>query len=137
MIIGKQSNLNDLQELKTHLETKITAAAAIKAMYASEIGSGNLETGDLYDRRPNGIYHFNNAMTANGQAFLNGMTVEKNGMLLAMEPPFSSTYSVAMAVQWEGEVKFLINKGGSPSAAVSVLTSRNTIKDANGFIKAA
>lgn len=137
MIIGKQSNLNDLQDLKKDLEAKIAAAAAIKAVYASEIESGNLQNGDLYDDRPSGIYHFYNTMTANGQNFLDGVTGEKSGMLLEMEPQFSSLYSVAMTVQWEGEIKFLIKKGASRSAAINVLTSRNTITDSNGFIKAA
>ena len=129
MNIGKQSTLNDMRDLKEDLEAKIAAAAAIKADQVSQIESGSIDSGSIYDTRPTGVYSvsyevFKPALAGNvnhGKLFLMG---------------HSNVDNVGFYVDWKGEAA-VFAKMNNVVKVSTLLTSNNTITDSNGFIKAA
>ena len=146
MKIGKQSTLNDLSDLKSHLEAKIEEAKAIRVDDVSQIESGNIVGGDdVFADRATGAYHVSQDSRDSGGGGVAGITddpdlaglnVQKNGMLLHLRPPFNSAFSAAFLLQWDGTLNLFL-KQQYEKKRVTVLTKQNTITDANGFIKAA
>ena len=130
LVVGKQSNLNDLSDLKTDLEAKIEEAKLIKVGEVSQIEGGVITGGSIYDHRPKGIYY-----STEGDSMLEvggGMTLEMGGA--------SEESGVKIHVRWAGEVSVFTkfyNGQSIEKAEMSLLTSKNTITDSNGFIKAA
>ena len=132
LVVGKQSTLNDLGDLKADLETKIAAAAAIKVGEVSQIEGGFI-TGSVYTGRPTGVYRV--MWGADVSAY--GVGVYQTGMLLQMSNPDDQNNYIQMYAQWFGGLSFLARSAEGTDTIFNVLTDRNTITDVNGFIKAA
>lgn len=136
MNIGKQSTLNDLGDLKVHLEAKIAEASAIKVGEVSQIESGLIGGGSVFDFRGTGVFGAG-ADVAEASTFgIDGSTY-KNGMILEMQlPNTGSQYKSGLFINWACDAYLLANAAGVKRAIV-LRTSKNTIIDSNGFIKAA
>lgn len=128
MEIGKQSNLNDLLALKAYLETQIAAAATVQIGQVSQIESGNLLSGSIYDVRPTGVYKVAPDVSDKPAYDL------AHGMMLYMYS--SDLFNSSFYIDWGGSVA-VSTKVGTDIRQFSLLSTKNTITDSNGFIKAA
>ena len=134
MNIGKQSTLNDLVALKTYLEAQIAAASAIKVGEVSQIEKGVIGEGSAFDFRGTGAFGFGPEAADASTFGIDGSTY-KNGMILDMQLP-NKDYKSSLFINWACDAYLLANAAGVKTA-VSLRTSKNTITDSNGFIKAA
>lgn len=130
MIIGKQSTLNDLGDLKTDLETKIEDAKKININEVSQIESGVI-TDSINVRRPNGMYFVSGEATGIplAPAVYGWQTVTN---FLDQSSAWHSVFCSA-----NNDIVSSILHGSTVVFSATYLTTKNTITDANGFIKAA
>lgn len=127
MILGKQSVFNDLTDLKSDLEQKIEDSAS-----SGGGGSGaaveNIIFGGVFDARPTGMYTMD--FDIEGQ-------VSYGGALFHIDNSWSGEgFSAGLNIGWDGEAAIQLVSMGDHST-FRLLTSKNTITDSNGFIKAA
>lgn len=139
MNIGKQSTLNDLGDLKKDLETKIAAAAAIKVGEVSQIESGTITSGSVYDHRPTGVYRLSDDLLGMSSFVDEQKRSESSGMMFTMKNPLVSdgSFSSNFFINYDGDMRVYGKRGSYFSGVHRVLSTKNTITDANGFIKAA
>lgn len=137
MKIGKQSTLNDLSDLKTDLEAQIEEVKAIKVGEVSQIEEGEITSGSIFDERPSGVYHVTQSVDDKP------LTDTGFGMLMHLDynPNYGGTdsqdYSAGFYVGWGCHMSVITRERGTEKRSALVLTTMNTITDANGFIKAA
>lgn len=131
MIIGKQSTLNDLGDLKKDLEAKIADAKNINVGAVSQIQTGDIVSGSVFDDRPTGVYRVHS--TADRGAF------SGTGTVFSMRHNTDERFANYLYVSWSGKayvgVKNIGNTGDN--FVTEILTKSSTITDSNGFIKAA
>jgi hypothetical protein len=131
MIIGKQSTFNDLSDLKKDLEQKVkNSGSGGGGLNSWEVaGKGQIFDGDLYDKRLTGLY------TCDSEV---GNQVAYSSAYICITEDFGGGYesTVGLNLGWDGSAEIKVS-AYELRESYAILTSKNTITDSNGFIKAA
>ena len=146
MNIGEQSTLNDLKDLKISFEAslasqmvqvndEINQVKAIKSSVANQLDGGHVDTGSIYDLKPDGIYTYSGF---NMPDVPPSDYVRNDGIMLHMEGQ-TPDRGISICAGWGGYLSIVLSNDAASGQnhTVSILTKRNTIVDANGFIKTA
>lgn len=138
MILGKQSTLNDLQMMQTDLEAKIEVAKQIKAnaVAGSEVVPFPVPT----DSGKNYSDFAAPALTVTqlrdgSDLFPGGATGAVKTVVIKSEADFAAILCIEDALTPRAWIRGV--SIGTVGNAVELLTSANTIVDANGFLKTA
>jgi len=92
----------------------------------------------MLDDRPIGVYHFDyRVLDSNDFNMASHTTSATNGCGLFMKVNSNSKYGILSFTNWSGDVYTGIRQNGVYKGAYKHLTTKNTIVDANGFIKTA
>lgn len=124
-MIGSQSNLNDLLEL----DQKIEEVKAVKLSEAAQYSSGVVSSGGIFDDKPTGFYRVDSLVDNSAYGAGSGVLTHIKTNDLACQ----------YFTKWTGQIYVGLK---NPTSSVlhdvfEVLTTKNTITDANGFIKTA
>jgi len=138
MIVGKQAVKNDLEALDQKIDTKFEEAKNINVDTVSQIESGRIESGGMMDDRTIGVYHFNFKVSGSDQFGITEVgSYATNGCGLYMKTAGNSEYGILNFVNWSGDAYLSTLRSGVQQGVYKYLTTKNTITDANGFIKTA
>lgn len=121
MNIGKQSTLNDLADLRKDFE-------GLNIDLSSKAGAGVVASGSIFDYREKGIYTVTRDVTG-----VSGLAQSDKAAVCLAD---GVGYNVSLVADFSGGAA-IAYKSLSNESIVRLLTSLNTITDANGFIKAA
>ncbi|KZM43084.1 hypothetical protein OA92_10005 [Marinomonas sp. SBI22] len=138
MKVGKQSVKNDLEALDQKIDQKFEEAKQVNVEIVSNLANGSVSSGELMDQRPDGIYQL---IGTGGGSIENatqiGMegTNETNGVGMFMSGSATSS-AVMLFISWSGKT-YAVSKRNGVNYPSELLSTKNTIVDANGFIKTA
>ena len=131
MIIGNQSVFNDLSDLKSDLEQKIEdSASSGGGLNPWEVArQGQIFSGDIYDQRLTGLYTCDPEVE-NQAAY--------SSAYICVTEDFGGGYesTVGINIGWDGSAEIKVS-AYETRESYRILTSKNTVVDSNGFIKAA
>lgn len=152
MNVGNQSTLNDLKAVKEKSESDILStksfllgeiekAKAIKVEGAEQIQGGHIYTGSIHDLKPSGIYSYSGIHMPDAPKSLH---IRNDGIMVHMDGQ-NSTQGMSLCMGWGGYAYLVqsnqptqsLSGDSSVNDIVEFLTKKNTIIDANGFIKTA
>ena len=125
MIVGKQAVKNDLEAL----DKKIDSVSEMKAEQVAQIESAVISSGDLFDPKAIGVYYVSDNVSRKPVAL--------NGWQMVARFPAQTAAWNSMFFASNGDVYSQVIHTATPVYTSKFLTTRNTITDANGFIKTA
>ena len=145
MNVGNQSTLNDLKDFSETLNlldlkivSKFEEAKQVNLGTVSRIQNGSIESGTMMQDRPIGVYHFDHNVTDSADFGLSGAaSTTTYGCGLHMKLPSRSDYGILNFISWSGDAYLSTVIAGTQQGVYQYLTTKNTIVDANGFIKTA
>ncbi len=124
MKIGNQSTLNDLKSLEQKIDENSAELNVVSLKIPSLGSTSRIEEGDISSDRAIGFF--------NATGVVEPLIGWKFGVTL-----YSSTnYTKSLFVNSDDDVFFSSRRGNSVET-IKILTEKNTIVDANGFIKQA